>query len=164
VRREIVALTAGAPEDLAALATSLGMNGQYDESYRLFESLTGTEQGHDPYFLLNAGQTALMLQKEGPGTAWLRAASRFPGFAEDAYLILARYQLSFPRFDEGLRVLSEGLLRVPDSVPLLHLRARARRATGDETGAIEDWQHVLRLDPSDEVARTAIAEPPRREP
>jgi tetratricopeptide (TPR) repeat protein len=156
VRREVVDLTAGAPVERFALATTLGMAGQYREALDIFLELDGTALADDPDFLLNAGQTALALKKEALGVGWLERATRVPGAREAAYDALARYWLSLRRWDEGLRVLSEALLRVPDSPSLLRLRARARHATGDATGAIEDWSRVLELDPADDTARTEL--------
>jgi tetratricopeptide (TPR) repeat protein len=155
VRREAVELSAGAPDEKLALATTLAMAGRSREALELFREIEPL-RGDDPYFLLNAGQTALLLKQEGPGLAWLERAARADETREDAYAALATFHLSMRRVDEALRVLSEGLLRAPESEPLLNLRARARFFAGDRTGALEDLRHVQRLDPGSEEARRGL--------
>ncbi|MCA9753304.1 MAG: tetratricopeptide repeat protein, partial [Gemmatimonadetes bacterium] len=157
LRREIVALTGGALEDRFQLATALGLAGRYEESLAEFRALDDTPLRDDSDFLLNAGQTALALGREDLGLEWLERALDRPDAREFAADAIARYWLSRENWDAGLRVLSNGLLRAPDSEPLLRLRAHARRATGDATGAIEDWEHVLRLAPGDSVATEELA-------
>lgn len=152
LRQRVVELHPGDLEARAALATTLGMNGHYRESWEQFAELRGTALERDPSFLLNAGQSALAYKKEDQGVEWLRAATKFPDARADAYEAIARYYLSLRRWDDGLRVLSEGLLREPDSISMHGLRARARHASGDATGAIEDWREVLRLRPGEKTA------------
>ncbi len=156
VRREALELSAGAPDEKLALATTLGMAGEYREAYALFREIEPVRRD-DPYFLLNAGQTALMLKQEGPGIGWLTRATEFEETREAATTAIVTFHLSQKRVDEALRLLSEALLHAPESQALLRLRAQARFFAGDRTGALEDLRHLMRIDPEDPEARAGLA-------
>ncbi|MFN8176638.1 MAG: glycosyltransferase family 39 protein [bacterium] len=155
-RREAVQLSAGAPEEKLALATTLGMAQRYAEAFEIFREVE-PRLGDDPFFLLNAGQTALALKKEAPGLAYLERAAHFDATREAAWEAIASWYLSTHRLKDAQRVLSDGLLRVPNSVTLLRLRAFARYHANDLTDAIDDLERVVQLDPHDEESKARLA-------
>ena len=75
-----------------------------------------------------------------------------------AYQALARYYLSLRRKDEALAVVSEALLVISGNASLHRLRAVARYASGDATGAVEDLRKVLELEPGDVESRRKLDE------
>lgn len=156
VRREALDLSGGAPEDELALATTLGMAGRYAEAYRLFRDLEPA-LGSDPLFLLNAGQTALVVGEDAPGLAWLSRATQSEATREEAWAAIATWHLSHGNTGDAQRVLDEGLQHVPDSLALLKLRAYACFHAGDLAGAIRDLQRVVGLDPSDVESQQRLA-------
>ena len=158
-RREAAELSAGDLEDLLALAGSLGMAGRYREAWNLYGELAERGMESDPYFLLNAGQTALALKRQDEiGLEYLRRAAGFPEVRLAALESAAIYLLSMRRAEEALTVLADAHLLVAENVSLHRLRAVARLATGDATGAIEDMETVLRLDPTDVETRRKLEE------
>jgi len=156
VRQETARLSARSPEDVLALANAWGRVGGFDEAARLYDELRASPLADDPYFRLNAGQTALRLENEAQGLADLGAAATDDATREDAYVAMANYHLSTRRTTDALRILSDALLHVPESVPLHRLRALARYASGDATGALEDLEFVVAHDPSDDASRTRL--------
>jgi tetratricopeptide (TPR) repeat protein len=133
------------------------MAGQYAESLDRFRQLEQEGAADGGWFYLNAGQSALAIKKEAIGMAWLERAREDPETRRAASTSIARYHLSLGRWDEGQRTLSEALLKDPDDAELHRLRAFARYHSGDPTGAIQDLERVLELDPSDEVSRERLA-------
>lgn len=156
VRVEAARLSARAPDDVLALANSLGRAGRHGEAGQLYDELRTGPLADDPYLLLNSGQTALYLEDEARGLAELKRATNHDATREDAFVAIANYQLARRQTTEALRTLSEALLHVSDSVTLHRLRALARYANGDVTGAIEDLEIVVALDPGDAASRTRL--------
>lgn len=156
VRREALALAAGASEEKLSLATTLAMSGRSAEALGLFRELA-TERQHDPYFLLNAGQTALVQGAEAQGLAWVRGATADPATAEDAWAALGTYYASTARPAEAQRALDDGVAALPRSPRLLALRALLRDRGGDRAGAIADLERALAQDPSNADARKQLA-------
>ncbi len=153
VRREAAELSAGAAEDQVALATTLGMAGRHRESFDLFRRLDAEGVAEGSWFHLNAGQSALAVKKEAIGLRWLELAREDPDTRREALLAIASFHLSLGRWDEGQRTLSEALLKDPDDAELLRLRAFARYHSGDPSGALQDLDRVVELDPSDQASR-----------
>jgi tetratricopeptide (TPR) repeat protein len=159
LRRENVELSAGNHEDMHALARVLGSAGQYPESWALFERiLSEKERGEDPWLLLNAGQTALVMNRESQGLDLLERAAAYEPTRAAALEATALYHLSRRRTDDAMRILSDMILQDPSNARLIRLRAAARYTSGDATGAVEDLERLLQLDPSDEDARTRLDE------
>lgn len=156
VRQEAARLSAGHPDDRLGLANGLGRLGRYDEAWSIYRELLAEDPDPDPLVLLNAGQTALALGLADPGTELLTRAGRAPATAAPALEALARWELSQRRPKEAQRVLSEAILRSPDDTDLHRLRALARYADGDLSGAIQDLEEVVRLDPADEESRRLL--------
>jgi tetratricopeptide (TPR) repeat protein len=156
VRREAARLSAGQPDDRLALANALGRVGRFEEAWTLYRELLAGPRADDPFVLLNAGQTALALGLAEQGTELLQAAARDAGTAAAALEALARFELSQRRPKEAQRALSEAILHSPDDADLHRLRALARYADGDLSGAIRDLEDVVRLDPADEESRRRL--------
>lgn len=156
VRREALRLSAGHPDDRLALANGLGRVGRYEEAWATYGELLGEDRGADPFVLLNAGQTALALGLEEPGTELLTRAARDSATAGPALEALARYELSARRPKDAQRILSEAILLAPDNADLHRLRALARYADGDLSGAIQDLEEVVRMDPTDGESRRRL--------
>jgi tetratricopeptide (TPR) repeat protein len=68
----------------------------------------------------------------------------------DAYLHQAQYQQAISDYDDGLRL-------CPASAELLGARGTARQLTGDYSGAIDDFEHAMQLDPQNSQANNGIA-------
>ncbi len=162
LRQEIAEQSAGDPEDVHALARTLGAAGRYREAWALFEQTLADAQSarrpEDPWLLLNAGQTALAVGEEEQGLALLKRAEAFDAVRESALEARALYYIATRRHDVALGILSDALLDAPDNARLIRLRAAARYSKGDATGAIEDLQRLLQLDPNDEDAKRRLAE------
>ena len=156
VRREALELSAGETADKLALATTLGMAGRYAESFALFRELEPA-LGADPYFLLNAGQTALALRQEEAGLTWLRRATAFAPTAEDAWAAIASYQMSRRDAEAAKATLTAGLAAFPDSARLLVVRSQVRFFAGDRDGALADVRRALAIDPANAEARRGLA-------
>jgi Flp pilus assembly protein TadD len=156
VRRETLELSAGAPEDALALATTLGMAGRTAEADSLFRAVEPT-LGDDPFFLLNAGTTSLALGREAEGLARLARAARSDATRESAAAAIATWHLSRSRVDEARRVLDDALRVGPESAELLRLRAFAALRAGDLAGAERDLARVVALDPKDAESRRRLA-------
>jgi len=156
VRRETAELSAGQPEDLLALANALGRTRRYPEAWALYERLLAGDTADDPYLLFNAGQTALAMGRAETGEDLLQRATRHREVRVGAWQALARWQLSERRTEDALRTLSEAILVEPDDAELHRLRALARYARGDLTGAIEDLERVVELDPQDAASRQRL--------
>ncbi len=156
VRREALALAAGAPEETLALATTLGMAGRYAEAYALFAELAPS-MPDDPYFLMNAGQTALVVGEEERGLAWLRRAAEHDTVAGDAWSAIASYLAGAGRFDEARTALDAAVGRHPDSARLAAMRAAVRHRQGDAAGAVADLERAVALDPSNDELRKRLA-------
>ncbi|HMB70757.1 MAG TPA: tetratricopeptide repeat protein, partial [bacterium] len=129
---------------------------RYDEAWKIYDDLLAGERAGDPFVQLNAGQTALALGLAEEGTDLLASAARASDTAVPALEALAHYELSQRRPKEAQRVLSEAILRSPDDADLHRLRALARYADGDLSGAIRDLEEVVRIDPSDEESRRRL--------
>lgn len=162
LRDEIVTMSAGDPEDAHALARALGRVGRYEEAWALFSRRLAEDNAarreSDPWLLLNAGQTALKIGREKEGLELLRRAES-PETTRDAALeATALYYLATRRWNEALGLLSDAILRSPENLRLVKLRAAARYTTGDATGAVEDLEHVLARDPQDEEAQSRLDE------
>jgi tetratricopeptide (TPR) repeat protein len=161
-RQEILELSAGDLEDVHALARALGTTGRYPEAWALFEqALAGAEASNapeDPWLLLNAGQTALALGEESKGISLLRRAQAHGEVRDAAIEAIALYSITTRRYNDALSVLSDALLDSPDNARLIRLRAAARFTKGDATGALEDLEHLLRLDPNDADAKRRMEE------
>jgi tetratricopeptide (TPR) repeat protein len=159
VRREAAELSAGAPQDRLALANALGRLRNYREAWEIYVGLESSELANDPYFLLNAGQTTLELKKhEDKGVEFLTRAARHAETRELAWEALAQFYLSLRRAEAALPILSQALLVTTDNANLYRYRAVARYATGDATGAIEDLEKVLELEPNDLESRRKLDE------
>lgn len=158
VRRDAVRLSAGDPEDELALANALGRLGRYPEAWAIYDQLLQGDRAADPFVQLNAGQTALALGKPDPGVGLLERASRDSLTALPAFEALARYELSQRRPKDALRALSEAILHYPDQADLHRLRALARYADGDLSGAVRDLEDVVRLDPADRESAQRLEE------
>jgi tetratricopeptide (TPR) repeat protein len=157
-RREVVALAPGSFADELALANTLGMAGRYEEAWQLYGKLLAERGEEDPWLLLNAGQTALVLRREQRGFELLDKARRLPPTREAASEALALWLFSQRRLDEALRVLSEAILYIEDNPNLYKLRGAARFSSGDATGARRDLERVLALDPQDKEAKARLHE------
>lgn len=162
LRRENVELTMGDHEDMHALARVLGSAKQYPESWALFERILSEKEKEgeitDPWLLLNAGQTALVMHREAQGLDLLKRASRYEPTRAAALEATALYYLSLQRTDDAMRILSDMILQDPTNGRLIRLRAAARYTSGDATGAVEDLEHLLQMNPNDQEARTRLAE------
>lgn len=162
LRRQIIELTQGEPEDVHAYARALGSAKRYAEAWVMFQRLLEHQKekggAEDPHLLVNAGQTALALGLEAEGIALLDRARAVPGNVSGADETVALYYLATHRYEEALHSLSDALLRTPDRLELLRLRAAARYTTGDATGAIEDLQVILSKDPTDSEAQSRLTE------
>ncbi len=162
MRSEVAELSAGDPEDVHALARVLGSVGRYGEAWALFDRLLKDREAaggpEDPWLLLNAGQTALRMGEERRGLDLVRRAEAYEATRESALEATALFYLATRRWNEALHVLSEALLRAPDNLRLVKLRAAARYTTGDATGAVEDLERALALDPNDAEARGRLDE------
>jgi tetratricopeptide (TPR) repeat protein len=162
LRRENVELTMGDHEDMHALARVLGNAKQYPESWALFERILSEKEKegpiHDPWLLMNAGQTALVMRQESRGLDLLSRAAQFEPTRTAALEATALYYLSRQRTDDAMRILSDMILQDPSNARLIRLRAAARYTSGDATGAVEDLEHLLQMDPNDQEARTRLAE------
>ena len=162
LRRENVELTMGDHEDMHALARVLGSAKQFPESWALFERILAEEEKEgeitDPWLLLNAGQTALVMHREKQGLDLLKRASHYEPTRAAALEATALYYLSLQRTDDAMRILSDMILQDPTNGRLIRLRAAARYTSGDATGAVEDLEHLLQMDPNDQEARTRLAE------
>ncbi|NNE42764.1 MAG: tetratricopeptide repeat protein, partial [Gemmatimonadetes bacterium] len=156
VRDEAARLSVGHPDDRAALANAYGMNGNFAEAWKIYQGLLNADLGDDPFLDLNAGQTALALKKETEGFGLLERAATDPRTRREAYEAQARYLLSMRRTKDALRVLSDAILKVRDEPRLHRLRALARYANGDVTGAIQDLERVVELDPTDTASRQRL--------
>ena len=97
LRRENVELSAGDHEDMHALARVLGSAGQYPESWALFERILSEKDTRgridDPWLLLNAGQTALVMNRESEGLDLLEKAAAFAETRPAALEATALYHL-----------------------------------------------------------------------
>ncbi len=158
VRREAADLSAGQVSDRMALAAALGMARRYDEAWALYSELGREGADDDPWFELNAGQTALALKREGPGLELLERATRRVETRTEAWKAIATWHLSRRDPEKAMPVLSEALLHIEGDAHLHRLRAVARVATGDATGAVEDLRKVIALVPADEDSRRRLAE------
>ena len=162
LRRENVELTMGDHEDMHALARALGSAKQYPESWALFERILAEKEKEgaitDPWLLMNAGQTALVMGRESPGLDLLRRAAEYEPTRAEALEATALYYLSRQRTDDAMRILSDMILQDPTNGRLIRLRAAARYTSGDATGAVEDLERLLQMDPNDQEARTRLAE------
>jgi tetratricopeptide (TPR) repeat protein len=163
IRRENVELTMGDHEDMHALARVLGTAKQFPESWALFERILSEKEKEgspitDPWLLLNAGQTALVMHHESQGLDLLKRASQYEPTRQEALEATALYYLSLQRTDEAMHILSDLILQDPTNSRLIRLRAAARYTSGDATGAVEDLEHLLQMDPNDQEAKTRLAE------
>ncbi len=156
VRREAFALAAGAPEEKLALATTLGMAGRYAEAHALFAELAPS-MADDPYFLMNAGQTALVLGEEARGLEWLHRATGQDAVADDAWGAIASYLAGSGRLAEARAALDAAVAQRPGSAALVAMRAALRHRQGDAAGAARDLERATALDPSNAEWRRRLA-------
>ncbi|HET9888580.1 MAG TPA: tetratricopeptide repeat protein, partial [bacterium] len=135
---------------------------QFPESWALFERILSEEEKEgpitDPWLLLNAGQTALVMHRQDQGLDLLKRASQYEPTRAQALEATALYYLSLQRTDDAMHILSDLILQDPTNSRLIRLRAAARYTSGDATGAVEDLERLLQMDPNDQEAKTRLAE------
>ena len=80
----------------------------------------------------------------------------FPNFKHELYLAEAQFQTANRMADAAIPVLTEALMREPDSVEILYTRALAYEQLNDIRGAENDLRKILELKPNDPDALNAL--------
>ncbi len=80
----------------------------------------------------------------------------FPNFKHELYLAEAQFQTTNRMADAAIPVLTEALMREPDSIEILYTRALAYEQLNDIEDAENDLRKILELKPNDPDALNAL--------
>lgn len=101
----------------------------------------------------------LAIKQQTPDQAhrWFSEARLlFPNFKHELYLAEAQFQTANRMADAAIPVLTEALMREPESVEILYTRALAYEQLNDIRGAENDLRQILELKPNDPDALNAL--------
>ena len=101
----------------------------------------------------------LAIKQQTPDQAhrWFSEARLlFPNFKHELYLAEAQFQTANRMADAAIPVLTEALIREPESVEILYTRALAYEQLNDIGGAENDLRQILELKPNDPDALNAL--------
>ncbi len=140
-------LACGKDEDPMVEIRKLHAEGRYAATVDQLRALVDEDPSRaEAQFLLGS---ALLLSGNGGLAVWpLRAATRFPEYAIEARMLLARSMLESRTAPDAIPVINEVLELEPENIPAMVLRIQAHQATGDNDEALADIERVLELDPT----------------
>jgi tetratricopeptide (TPR) repeat protein len=101
----------------------------------------------------------LAMKQDAPDQAhrWFSEAHLlFPNFKHELYLAEAQFQTANGMANAAIPVLTQALMREPDSVEILYTRALAYEQLNDIEGAENDLRKILELKPNDPDALNAL--------